>query len=42
MDVTVGIHLGWVSLATVANVTAWLAADVVPAVDDQLDHLGDH
>jgi len=30
-DVTVGLHLGWVSLATVANVTAWLAADVVPA-----------
>jgi len=28
-DVTVGLHLGWVSLATVANVTAWLAADVV-------------
>lgn len=33
MDVTVGTHLGWVSLATVANVTAWLAADVVPEVD---------
>ena len=30
-DVTVGLHLGWVSLATVANSTAWLAADVVPA-----------
>ena len=28
MDGAVGIHLGWVSLATVANVTAWLAADV--------------
>lgn len=35
MDVTVGIHLGWVSLATVANVTAWLAADIVPAVDER-------
>ncbi|WP_314854291.1 hypothetical protein [uncultured Microbacterium sp.] len=35
MDVTVGVHLGWVSLATVANVTAWLAADVVPAVDER-------
>lgn len=33
MDVTVGIHLGWVSLATVANVTAWLASDVVPEID---------
>lgn len=31
MDVTVGLHLGWVALATVANVTAWLAADVAPA-----------
>ncbi len=31
MDVTVGLHLGWVSLATVANTTAWLATDVVPA-----------
>lgn len=30
-DLTVGLHLGWVSLATVANVTAWLAADVAPA-----------
>lgn len=30
-DLTVGLHLGWVSLATVANVTAWLDADVVPA-----------
>lgn len=29
-DATVGLHLGWVSLATVANVTAWLAAEVVP------------
>lgn len=31
MDATVGLHLGWVALATVANVTAWLSADVVPA-----------
>lgn len=31
LDVTVGLHLGWVTLATVANTTAWLAADVVPA-----------
>lgn len=30
MDVTVGLHLGWVALATVANITAWLAADVAP------------
>jgi len=30
MDVTVGLHLGWVALATVANVTAWLAADIAP------------
>ncbi|WP_336630649.1 MULTISPECIES: tryptophan-rich sensory protein [unclassified Microbacterium] len=33
MDATVGIHLGWVSLATVADVTAWLAADVVTVPD---------
>jgi len=33
-DATVGLHLGWVSLATVANVTAWLAADVVPPQSD--------
>jgi len=33
MDGTVGTHLGWVSLATVANVTAWLAFDVVPPMD---------
>lgn len=33
MDGTVGLHLGWVSLATVANITAWLAAEVVPAMD---------
>lgn len=31
MDGTVGLHLGWVSLATVANVTAWLTAEVAPA-----------
>lgn len=31
MDVTVGLHLGWVALATVANVTAWLTAEVAPA-----------
>jgi len=31
MDATVGLHLGWVSLATVANITAWLTADVAPA-----------
>lgn len=30
MDVTVGLHLGWVALATVANVTAWLTAEVAP------------
>ncbi len=34
-DATVGLHLGWVSLATVANVTAWLAAEVVPAQSDE-------
>lgn len=33
MDGTVGLHLGWVSLATVANITAWLTAEVVPAMD---------
>ncbi len=31
LDVTVGLHLGWVTLATVANTTAWLTADVAPA-----------
>lgn len=30
-DLMVGLHLGWVTLATVANVTAWLTAEVVPA-----------
>lgn len=30
-DLTVGLHLGWVALATVANITAWLTADVAPA-----------
>lgn len=33
LDGTVGLHLGWVALATVANVTAWLAAEVVPSMD---------
>ncbi|MGV9195256.1 tryptophan-rich sensory protein [Microbacterium sp. MC2] len=33
-DATVGLHLGWVTLATVANVTAWLTAEVVPAQSD--------
>jgi hypothetical protein len=35
MDATVGIHLGWVSLATVANITAWLAAEVVSPLDER-------
>ncbi|MET0812181.1 MAG: tryptophan-rich sensory protein [Microbacterium sp.] len=26
-DASVGLHLGWVSLATVANITAWLTAE---------------
>lgn len=30
LDGTVGLHLGWVSLATVANITAWLTAEVAP------------
>lgn len=30
MDTTVGLHLGWVALATVANVTAWLSR-ILPA-----------
>jgi len=30
-DLTVGLHLGWVSLATVANITAWLQTDLVQA-----------
>ncbi len=30
IDGVTGVHLGWVSLATVANVTAWLAT-IVPA-----------
>ncbi|RLK48097.1 tryptophan-rich sensory protein [Microbacterium telephonicum] len=33
LDGTVGLHLGWVTLATVANVTAWLAAEVAPPMD---------
>jgi hypothetical protein len=35
MDTTVGVHLGWVSLATVANVTAWLTAEVVSPLDER-------
>lgn len=31
MDLAVGLHLGWVALATVANIGAWLTAEVVPA-----------
>ena len=31
IDGTTGLHLGWVSLATVANITAWLTADGDPA-----------
>lgn len=31
LDLTVGLHLGWVALATVANITAWLTAEVAPA-----------
>ncbi|KZE89371.1 TspO/MBR family protein [Microbacterium sp. TNHR37B] len=30
LDGTVGLHLGWVSLATVANITAWLTTEVAP------------
>jgi len=33
MDGTVGIHLGWVGLATVTNITAWLAFDIVRTMD---------
>lgn len=39
MDGTVGLHLGWVSLATVANITAWLAAEVVGSLDDRAQTL---
>jgi len=35
MDAAVGIHLGWVTLATVANITAWLAAEVVSPMDER-------
>jgi len=35
MDGAVGIHLGWVTLATVANITAWLAAEVAPPMDER-------
>lgn len=39
MDGAVGIHLGWVSLATVANITTWLAADVVAPMDADAQQL---
>lgn len=39
MDATVGIHLGWVSLATVANISAWLAADALPPRDERTEAL---
>lgn len=41
LDLTVGLHLGWVALATVANITAWLTAQVVPASwEDAADFWG--
>ncbi len=39
-DVTVGLHLGWVSLATVANVTAWLSRTVPASWGEQTDLWG--
>ena len=39
MDGAVGIHLGWVSLATVANITAWLTAEVAPPMDERTQAL---
>lgn len=40
MDATVGLHLGWVSLATVANVTAWLSRTVPESWGRQADVWG--
>lgn len=40
MDVTVGLHLGWVSLATVANITAWLSRTVPASWGEQADVWG--
>ncbi|MDD7927968.1 TspO/MBR family protein [Microbacterium thalli] len=40
MDATVGLHLGWVSLATVANVTAWLSRTVPESWGAQADIWG--
>lgn len=40
MDVTVGLHLGWVSLATVANITAWLSRTVPESWGEQADLWG--
>ncbi|WP_114588811.1 tryptophan-rich sensory protein [Microbacterium arborescens] len=40
MDATVGLHLGWVSLATVANVTAWLSRTVPESWGMQADVWG--
>jgi len=40
MDATVGLHLGWVSLATVANVAAWLSRTVPASWGMQADVWG--
>ncbi|MBP2420650.1 tryptophan-rich sensory protein [Microbacterium imperiale] len=40
MDATVGLHLGWVSLATVANITAWLSRTVPESWGAQADIWG--
>lgn len=40
MDATVGLHLGWVSLATVANITAWLSRTVPESWGAQADVWG--
>jgi len=34
LDAGVGLHLGWVALATVANVTAWLTVSAPPSWGD--------
>lgn len=40
MDAMVGLHLGWVTLATVANVTAWLSRTVPASWGEQADVWG--
>lgn len=40
IDGVTGLHLGWVTLATVANIAAWLTTVVPPRWEDAADAIG--